>query len=233
MSAPQQDTPAPTAEGTALAGAPSPPLAGYAWQAQAVGRHAEGEAVGAIARSLGVHYSTVKRALERCGVTVIPRSHPRPPWAAEAARLYQAGQTPQALADAYGVSYGLVARVLRREGVTLRDRKAAAILREAGKPGREPREHPVPSSAAPGMPPSDRALTALEVADLCQVSLAVVAGWIRSGRAAVIDPPDGPRFPPAQLAGILALLAPRAGTGATAPGIHPPCPEQSSPPAQR
>ena len=127
------------------------PKAPYAWAAGAAARHGQGESVRSIAVSLGVSGGAVKRALEARGVTIVPNSRVQPPWAAQAAQRYEAGESCRALARGHDVPDSRMSAVLKRAGVTLRDRKAAAMIRQAarGRPGPEPAEPARPEGIAP------------------------------------------------------------------------------------
>jgi hypothetical protein len=142
-----------TREGATRARASSPPApkAEYAWAAGAAARHGRGESVHSIGVSLGVDGSTVKRALEARGVTIVTHSRVQPPWAAQAAQRYEAGEACPALARRYGETADRMGAILKRAGVTLRSRKAAAMLRQAarGRPGPGPAEPAGPESTAP------------------------------------------------------------------------------------
>ena len=132
-SPPALSAPAPSAPARA-------PKAQYAWAAGAAARHEQGESVRSIAVSLGVSSGTVKRALEARGATIVPNSRVHPPWAAQAAQRYEAGESCQALACGYGETTDRMRAILTCAGVTLRNRQAAAMMRQAlrGRPGPEP-----------------------------------------------------------------------------------------------
>lgn len=138
-SSPPAPAPAPSAPARA-------PKAEYAWAAGAAARHGQGESVRSIAVGLGVSCGTVKRALEARGVAIVRYSRVQPPWAAQAAQRYEAGESCQALARGYGETIDRMRAVLKRAGVTLRDRKAAALMRQAA------RGRPRPEPAEPGRP---------------------------------------------------------------------------------
>jgi DNA invertase Pin-like site-specific DNA recombinase len=96
-------------------------------EAEACRRYADGETCNEIGASFGVSRKTVARVLECHGVSIRPKSTPRPglrllslDQESEICQRYEAGESSDALGKAFGVSGITVRKALERNGVQRR-----------------------------------------------------------------------------------------------------------------